>query len=60
MLEAPTSADTLRAFAARHDWTSVLDRFLAALGLDDASAAAVLAEPDHRRDAPLRSTAAAP
>jgi glycosyltransferase involved in cell wall biosynthesis len=60
MLEAPTPADTLRAFAARHDWSSVLDRFLAALGLDDASAAAVLAEPDHRRDAPLRSTAAAP
>jgi glycosyltransferase involved in cell wall biosynthesis len=60
MLGAPTPADTLRAFAARHDWSSVLDRLLAALGLGDASAAAAPAEPDRRCDSPMRSAATAP
>jgi glycosyltransferase involved in cell wall biosynthesis len=60
MLTAPTPPDALRAFATRHDWSSVLDRFLAALGLGDASEAAPVAEPGRHSGLPMRSEAIAP
>jgi hypothetical protein len=60
MLTAPTPPDALRAFATRHDWSSVLDRFLAALELGDASEAAPVAEPGRHSGLPMRSEAIAP
>jgi glycosyltransferase involved in cell wall biosynthesis len=60
MLQAPPPADTLRAFAARHDWSFVLDQFLAALDLSDAGNAGSPAWSDRGSDvSPMRSRTAA-
>jgi glycosyltransferase involved in cell wall biosynthesis len=59
MLRAPPPADTLRAFAARHDWSFLLDQFLAALGLSDADNAGSPARSGRVSDVgPMRSRTA--